>query len=105
MEHSGTYRRRRGARCSSTFAAVLALSGLFAIGVQSLSLQEAAAATHSDEDTGFPEPFSGTPEYEHVAPTQMSDTGQLNQPIGQHLADEIAREIGLKRADVLTEEQ
>ena len=35
----------------------------------------------------------------------MRDSRQLNRPFGQPLADEIAREIGLKKSDVLTEEQ
>jgi hypothetical protein len=62
-------------------------------------------ATHTSEETGFSPPFSGTPQYEHVAPKEMSDSRQLNRPIGQPLADEIAREIGLKKSDVLTDEQ
>ena len=35
----------------------------------------------------------------------MSDSRQLNQPLGQPLADEFAQEIGLKKSDVLTDEQ
>ena len=52
-----------------------------------------------------PEPFAGTPQFEHVAPIEITDEGQPNQPLGQPLADEIAREIGLKKSDVLTQAQ
>ena len=86
-------------------ASVVALAGLFVMGTEFAGLQAANAAAHTSEDTGFSTPFSGTPQYEHVAPTEMTESGQLNRPIGQHLADEIAREIGLKKSDVLTEEQ
>jgi len=83
----------------------VALAGVFVMGTEFAGLQAANAAAHTSEDTGFSTPFSGTPQYEHVAPTEMTESGQLNRPIGQHLADEIAREIGLKKSDVLTEEQ
>jgi hypothetical protein len=86
-------------------ASVVALAGVFVMGTEFAGLQAANAAAHTSEDTGFSTPFSGTPQYEHVAPTEMTESGQLNRPIGQHLADEIAREIGLKKSDVLTEEQ
>jgi hypothetical protein len=86
-------------------ATVAGLLGLFVVGTQTLALEGANAAPHPSEDTGFSPPFSGTPQYEHVAPTQMTESRQLNQPIGEHAANEIAREIGLKRSDVLTEEQ
>jgi hypothetical protein len=36
---------------------------------------------------------------------KMTASDQLNRPLGQHLADEIARQIGLKKSDVFTEEQ
>jgi hypothetical protein len=105
MDHAGTRGRHRLTGCRSMIASVVALAGLFVVGIQSVGLQAANAAAHTSEDTGFSEPFSGTPQYEHVAPTEMTESAQLNRPIGQHLADEIAREIGLKKSDVLTEEQ
>jgi hypothetical protein len=86
-------------------ASVVALAGVFVMGTEFVGLQGAGAAARTSEDTGFSAPFSGTPQYEHVAPTEMTESAQLNRPIGQHLADEIAREIGLKKSDVLTEEQ
>lgn len=56
-------------------------------------------------DTGFVIPFAGAPVYESVAPTQMTTPDQLNQPLGQQTAEEIAAQIGLEPADALTEEQ
>ncbi|GAA3201013.1 hypothetical protein GCM10020255_105620 [Rhodococcus baikonurensis] len=56
-------------------------------------------------DTGFVIPFAGAPGYESVAPTQMTSPDQLNQPLGQQVADEIAAQIGLDSSDALTEEQ
>ena len=75
------------------------------MGIQAIGLQDGGAALQGSSDTGFSEPFAGTPQYEVVAPTEMSRQGQLNQPLGQVVADQIARAIGLKKADVLTEAQ
>ena len=98
---------RSGLNSSPTgIISVVALAvGLFVVGIVLVGFGGAAAATQTSEDTGFSPPFSGTPQYEHVAPAEMSNSHQLNRPLGQHLADEIAREIGLKKSDVLTEEQ
>lgn len=85
------------------------LSVLALIGACLLSL--AATQTTSGQpiadtaDTGFTIPFAGAPGYEHLAPTQMTSPDQLNQPLGQPLADAIAGQIGLTRADALTEQQ
>lgn len=108
MEHAGTSGGRRSSKGPARPAAVIALAGLFVVGSLSVGLGTAAAATpvtHATEDTGFSAPFSGTPQYEHVAPTEMTASDELNRPIGAHLAEEIAGEIGLKRSDVFTEEQ
>ncbi len=92
-------------RGRSRVRAVVAFAGLVFVGIRAVALPAADAATSTGDDTGFSEPFSGTPQYEHVAPTEITDSGQLNRPVGQRLADEIARAIGLKRSDVFTEEQ
>lgn len=105
MEHLGNRWRHWLTRRTSKVASVVALAGVFVVGIQAIGVQGSDASTRTSEDTGFSAPFSGTPQYEHVAPTEMTHSGQLNQPIGQHVADEIAREIGLKKSDVLTEEQ
>ncbi|MEU4314284.1 hypothetical protein [Nocardia sp. NPDC024068] len=64
-------------------------------------------AAHSDPvaDTGFAIPFSGAPGYESVAPARITGPEQLNQPLGQDLAETIAGRIGLGSGDALTEQQ
>ena len=88
------------ARRPSRLATVVALAGLFVVGVQAVGLQAGGAAA-----PGFAEPFAGTPQYQGVAPTEISYQSQVNQPLGQVAADEIAREIGLDKSDVLTPAQ
>ncbi|MGW1739053.1 hypothetical protein ACWCPQ_09605 [Nocardia sp. NPDC001965] len=56
-------------------------------------------------DTGFAIPFAGAPAYEHVAPPRLTGPDQLNQPLGEAAADAIAAQVGLGRADALTEHQ
>ncbi len=65
----------------------------------------AGAAPRPTTRTGFSQPFAGTPKYEHLAPTQITDSRQLNQPIGQRVADEVAGKLGFAKADSFTEEQ
>lgn len=105
MEHFGMDWRHGLTKCPTRIISVVALTGLLVVGIGSAGLQAAGAATHTAPETGFSPPFSGTPQYEHVAPAETSDSGQLNRPIGQRLANRIAREIGLKKSDVLTEQQ
>ncbi|MFC9790130.1 hypothetical protein [Rhodococcus sp. NPDC127528] len=95
---------RRGATPRRRTIPVLALVGacLLALATtQTASGEPAADAV----DTGFAIPFAGAPGYERLAPTQMTDPGQLNQPLGQQAADEIAGQVGLSRADALSEQQ
>jgi len=47
----------------------------------------------------------GPSRYAHLAPTELTDATQLHQPIGPARAEEIARELGLRRSGALTEEQ
>src|SRR5262245_16015735 len=65
----------------------------------------AAAQPKRRVDTGFIQPYAGSPKYEYLAPTQIEDSHQLHRPIGQREADRIARSIGLHKAHVFTEEQ
>ena len=104
MEHFATSRRRSAVRLPSRVAVVLSLCAV-AVVTQAVGLGAAGAASHAAEDTGFSAPFSGTPKYEHVAPTEITGAHELNRPIGQPLANEIAREIGLKKSDVFTQDQ
>jgi len=105
MKHPSTSKRRGLSGPAEVLSVVALAVGLFVGGIAIVSPRGAAAATRPSEDTGFSPPVSGTPQYEHVAPTEMSDSDQLNRPLGQPRADEIAREIGLKKSDVFTEEQ
>lgn len=65
----------------------------------------AGAAAPNATDTGFPEPFLGTPQYAYVAPTKLDDADQLNEPIGPVAAEQIARAIGLNRKDTFSPQQ
>jgi len=105
MQHIGTPDGHWLTGRSLRTATVVALVGLFVIGTQAVGLQTGGAAEPGYSDTGFPEPFAGTPQYERVAPTEISDQGQLNQPLGPRVANEIARAIGLNKSDVLTQKQ
>ena len=89
----------------SKVAAAVVLAGVTLVGIQVVSHERAVALTHATSDTGFTEPFSGTPQYEYLAPTELHGSGQLNRPIGQHVADEIATSLGLSKADAFTHRQ
>ncbi|TCJ97527.1 hypothetical protein [Nocardia alba] len=89
---------RRGALSVSALIGACLLS---VTATQTVSGQPMA----NPSDTGFAVPFSGAPAYEYVAPKQLTSPEQLNQPLGQALADTIAGQVGLDRADALTEQQ
>lgn len=95
---------RCGVRARRKGVSVLALVGacLVSLAVPQTASSEPAAGT---VDTGFAIPFSGAPGYEHLAPPQMTSPDQLNQPLGQQAADEIAAQIGLDSEDALSEQQ
>jgi hypothetical protein len=96
--------QRYGNFVRSKLMTVVALAGislLSFVGVQVARPQVAGAST----DTGFTFPFSGTPHYESLAPTEITNPSQLNQPVGQQAADQIATQLGLSPADAFTQEQ
>lgn len=95
---------QRGAGARRRGISVLTLVGACLI---SLSVPQAASSEPAAEtvDTGFEIPFSGAPGFEHLAPTQLTSPDQLNQPLGQQAADEIAAQIGLDSGDALSEQQ
>jgi hypothetical protein len=72
---------------------------------QVVGSEVAGAAVHSAAETGFSSPFSGPLRYEYLAPTEVTNASQLNRAIGPRLADEIARKLGLRKADVFTQKQ
>ncbi|MEV4155020.1 hypothetical protein AB0J48_18545 [Nocardia salmonicida] len=95
---------RRGSIARRGALPILALIGaclLSLTATQTVSGQPMA----NTSDTGFAIPFAGAPAYEYVAPPLMTSPEQLNQPLGQARADTIAGQIGLDRADALTEQQ
>ena len=69
-------------------------------GAQVAGAESAAPLT---SETGSLLPFSGASEFEVLAPTQFTDAGQINEPIGQQRADEIAQQLRLDKDKVLTE--
>jgi hypothetical protein len=87
-------------------AAVLAGTSLLATaGAQLLGAGAASAATLRASETGFSVPFSGPLRYEYLAPTELANSRQLNQPLGQQKADYIARNLGLRKSDAFTRQQ
>lgn len=81
------------------------ISALALVAVCLLPLAANQTASAAPADTGFALPFVGAPGFERSAPPLMTSPGQLNQPLGQQVADEIAGQIGLNRADALTDQQ
>ncbi len=94
---------RRSVFTTAVAAAVVSL--LCLAGFQLTGHEAAGAITHATSATGFTKPFSGKPRYAHLAPTEISKPRQLNQPIGQKVADAIARKLGLRKADTFTKQQ
>ena len=66
---------------------------------------DAGALTRPADVTGFVLPFSGTLRFEYLAPTEVIDLSQRNEPIGRARADEIATAMGFSPSDVMTNEQ
>jgi len=85
--------------------AVVGLAFVPLLGIQAAAQLSAGANAPSGTDTGFVSPFSGAPQFEHLAPTEITSPSQLNQPIGQQAADWIAGQLGLTRSDSFTTKQ
>jgi hypothetical protein len=83
----------------------LAGASLAALGIQVVGQDVAGAVTPGPTDTGFSLPFSGAPQYENVAATEITGPAQINQAIGQPAADEIAAQLGLSKADSFSPQQ
>jgi hypothetical protein len=100
--------RRAGRSLSFRVGTAVVVAGaclLAVAGTQVVGAEVAGAATHPGSATGFSVPFSGAPRYEYLAPTKVTNARQLNQPIGQRAADEIARKLGLRKSNTFTEQQ
>ena len=102
----GTETSPRTARCQRFFdlLTVVAISVATAAGLLVTGPRSVQAASPPD-NTGFSQPFSGTPRYLYLAPTQVGAQGQVNRPLGQRTADDIARRFGLSKRDTLTTAQ
>jgi hypothetical protein len=87
--------RRVGAATVATAAAVGLTTVMGAHGVS-------AVAAKPPVDTGFEVPFSGSEEYEYLAPTEIVNSDQINEPLGPKRADKIAKKLGLNKKKVLT---
>lgn len=89
-----------GGRRRSVAAAILLVAVLvFAL---ALSERDARAATN---DTGFAQPYAGTPRYLEYAPRQVTHPGQINRRLGARAAERIARRLGLDRRHAFTPRQ
>ncbi len=99
--------RHRSHTRRSMVAATVALAGISALSVVGLqdASEAAAGAVTSPAPTGFVSPFSGTPQYEQYAPTQVTSPNQLNRPIGQTAANAIAKQLGLDPSKSFTKKQ
>jgi hypothetical protein len=84
-----------------TFATAIALA---ALSVPSLAAAQGLAHA-ATPDTGFAQPYAGTPKYEKYAPTEATSARGVNRPLGQKAADRIARKLGLNKKHVFTAKQ
>jgi hypothetical protein len=66
---------------------------------------EAEATADATVESGWSLPFTGPLDLVHLAPTQVTDASQVNQPIGQQAADEIAVQLGLRKSATFTQQQ
>ena len=65
----------------------------------------ASALTASPSRSGFTNPFSGFLPDERFAPTKAKRDAQINEPLGQAKADQIARQLGLVKSKCFTPRQ
>jgi hypothetical protein len=85
----------------STLATAIVLVALSVLALAA-SPRVAYAAT---PDTGFVQPYAGTPKFLRFAPRQATIASQVNKPLGQKAADRIARKLGLDKRHAFTPRQ
>ncbi|MEI6688194.1 MAG: hypothetical protein WCN97_02400 [Thermoleophilia bacterium] len=78
---------------------LLVLTMLFAAGA--LAPVTSAAALN----TGWTTPYSGTPKYLELAPTQAKVARQINAPLGAAVADRLAASLGFDKSKTLSPKQ
>jgi len=83
------------------FATAIALA---ALSVASLAASQGAARVPRP-NTGFAQPYAGTPTYQQYAPTEATSARQVNRPYGQKAADRLARKLGLNKRHAFTAKQ
>jgi hypothetical protein len=59
----------------------------------------------ADLKSGFTNPFSGFLPYERFAPKQANRDVQINEPLGEVRADEIAVQLGMDKSKCFTQQQ
>ena len=59
----------------------------------------------AERETGFLQPYLGTPRYAELAPKQATAASQINQPLGREAADSIAASLGMDIGKGFTAEQ
>jgi len=106
----GQRRRHLGliafAAALSTTALLFTARSASATGVVSVpSLAASQGVAQAPRDTGFAQPYAGTPKYQQYAPTEATSARQTNQPIGSVAADRIARKLGLNKRHAFTAKQ
>ena len=92
-------------RFGATITVVLAGSFLLTGAATRVGNDVAGPAAHANSGTGFSSPFSGPLSYEHLAPSEAKGEIRLNHAIGQRMAAEIAKNLGLQRAGTFTRKQ
>jgi hypothetical protein len=98
---AGTSRDRAPVDRRVTFAAAIVVAALFVLALAA-SQRVAHAAT---PDTGFVQPYAGTPRYLKYAPREATRVGQVNRPLGAKAADRVARKLGLNKRHAFTPKQ
>ena len=97
----------RGLRATRAVAAItgIAVGLVLAFGsAPAMGVGPVTGRSHVS-DTGFRQPYAGTPKYQKWAPKQAENDAQINSPLGQERADEIASALGLDKSRVFTETQ
>jgi len=95
-----------GTRMSAPAIALAAVAlGAFALPAAGNGPGLGAPGITNPYESGFIQPYAGTPRYQHLAPTQASSTAQVNAPLGTARAERIAAAIGLDKSDAFSPRQ
>lgn len=78
---------------------------LGALLASSLLLTGCAGSMAAYLETGFDEPYVGTPRFAGLSAKQATTADQVNAPLGREAADRIAAELGLDESRALTQQQ